>query len=279
MSYRTLLVHLDMGRKARERIDFALRLAASHEAHLVGWYSNYTPEPQSFYLRTELAEGLEHIRADRLATGNVLRQYLEDAAARAGVTAEWRCTDDHPNVSLPLHARHADLVVIGQNDPEDARAFVAPGFIGNLLMTAGTPVLVVPYIGARATLGQRPLVAWDCSRSVGRALHDALPFLRHAERCDLLTVNPVGNEDDKPRLAGAEIATMLARHGVEIRVHTLDGVPHRQIAETLLSQAADLGSDLIVAGAYGHVRIAELVLGGVTRTLLDSMTVPVLFSH
>ena len=279
MSYRTVLVHLDLGRCSRDRIDFALQLAVNHEAHLIGWYSNYVADPQSFYLKAELAETLEQIRQDRIATGHVLQQYFETATARAGVKAEWRCNDEHPNVAMPLHARHADLVVIGQNDPDDARAFVAAGFVGNLLMTAGTPVLVAPYIGARATLGQRPLVAWDCSRSAGRAVRDALPFLRRAERCDLLTINPIGNEDGEPRLPGAEIATVLARHGVEVRTHTLDGVPHRQVAETLLSQAADLGSDMIVAGAYGHPRMTELVLGGVTRTLLASMTVPVLFSH
>lgn len=280
MSYRTILVHLDMGRKSHERIDLALRLAASQEAHLVALYSTYVSEPPTFYMTIETAERLDQVRAQRVATGNKLQEYLNEAARRADVKVEWRATEDYPNVAVPLHARHADLVIVGQTEPNDAWSYIAPGFLANLLMSAGRPVLVVPYVQTPANLGQRPLVAWDCSRAATRAIHDALPFLRRAQHCDLLTVNTVGDDQDtQKRLPGAEIATVLARHSIEIETHNVNGVEHHLIGESLLSRAADLGSDLIVAGAYGHARIAELILGGVTRTLLDSMTVPVLFSH
>lgn len=113
MSYRTLLVHLDMGRTSRARIDFSLQLAASLDAHLVGWYSNYVSEPQSFYLKAELAEALAQIRTERQAAGKELRQYLEEGGRRQGVQVEWRSNDEHPNTALPLHARLAEMVLGG----------------------------------------------------------------------------------------------------------------------------------------------------------------------
>jgi len=279
MSYRTLLVHLDMGGQARARIDFAVRLAAVQEAHLVAVFSSYIAEPQSFYLKAELAEPLERIRTERAANGRELQAYLNEAGRRADVKVEWRTTTEHPNVALPLHARHADLVILGQPDKDDAHAYVAPNFVPNALLSAGRPVLMVPYIGAPATFGMRPLIGWDCSRAATRAVYDALPFLRRAKRCDLLTINASDEATQDLRLPGSEIATTLARHGVTVETHTLAGIPHRELGSTLLSKAADLSSDLIVVGAYGHARLSELLLGGVTRSLLDAMTVPVLFSH
>ena len=278
MSYRTILVHLDAGRKSRERIDVALALAQVHDARLIGFYSTYVAEPQSFYLKAELAESLQHIRAQRVKTGKELEVYLNEAGRRADVIVEWRLSDEHPNIAVPLHARHADLTIAGQLDPEDEQAYVASHFIENLLLSAGRPVLMIPFIGVSAQIGQRPLIGWDCSHAATRAVHDALPFLTRATRSTLLTVNAL---DDEPmaRLPGAEIAATLARHGANIETLAFDGIPRRSIGETLLSRAADRSADLIVVGAYGHTRVTELVLGGVTRALLGSMTVPVLFSH
>jgi len=279
MGYRTILVHLDMGRKSRERIDVALALAQIHDARLIGFYSTYVSEPQSFYLKAELAEHLQHIRAQRVKIGNELKAYLTEAGRRADVTVEWRLSDEHPNIAVPLHARHADLTIAGQMDPEDEHAYVAPQFIENLLLSAGGPVLVIPFIGAPAQIGQRPLIGWDCSHAATRAVHDALPFLTRAKRSTLLTINALDDDITFVRLPGAEIAATLARQGVDIETQAFNGIPRRRLGEILLSQAADHSADLIVVGAYGHTRVTELVLGGVTRTLLGSMTVPVLFSH
>jgi nucleotide-binding universal stress UspA family protein len=279
MSYRTILVHLDMGRKSRERIDVALALAQIHDARLLGIYSTYVFEPQSFYLRAEFAENLQQIRTQRTKTGKELEAYFTEAARRLDVKAEWRGSDEHPNIVVPLHARHADLTIAGQTDPEDDQAYVAPRFIENLLLSAGRPVLVIPFIGAPVQIGQRPLIGWDCSHAATRAVHDALPFLTRAARSTLLTINALDDDEPMARLPGAEIATTLARHGANVETMSFDGIPRRRIGEILLSQAADRSADLIVVGAYGHMRVTELVLGGVTRTLLGSMTVPVLFSH
>lgn len=279
MSYRTILVHVDTSQQARRRIDTALRLASDHEARVVAAYSVFVAEPKSFYVMAGVGEYLMQVRSQREKTRDELHEYFEENARLAGVKVEWRTPAEHPNVAMPLHARHADLTIAGQPDPDDPDAYIAPRFIENLLLSAGRPVLMIPFTGAPEVIGNKPLIAWDCSRAATRAAHDALPFLRHAKRSAVVTVASLDEEEPGARLPGAEIATVLARHGVEVDVHAIEGVPRREIGETLLSQAADLGADLLVAGAYGHMRVTELVLGGVTRKLLQAMTVPVLFSH
>ena len=145
-------------------------------------------------------------------------------------------------------------------------------------MTSGRPVLAVPYAGDFPVVGERVLVAWNASREAARAVNDALPLLAQAKMVTVLAVNPrfgIRGHGDVP---AADIALHLARHGVKAEAaHTASG----DIADSqaLLSYAADISADLIVAGAYGHSRAREVIFGGMTRTLLREMTVPVLFSH
>jgi nucleotide-binding universal stress UspA family protein len=279
MSYRTILVHVDTSRQARNRVDAAVKLATDHEARVVALYSVFIPEPKSFYVLAGVGEELLQLRSRREQACGELQAYFDKVTGAAGVKGEWHTPDEHPNVAVPLYARHADLAVAGQTDMADPDTYVAPNFVENLIMSAGRPVLVMPYAGASDLIGTAPMIAWDCSRAATRAVHDALPFLVRARTSAVVTVNALDDESASARLPGAEIATVLARHGATVTTHSLEGVPRREIGETLLSQASDLGADLIVAGAYGHMRVAELVLGGVTRKLLQSMTVPVLFSH
>jgi len=120
------------------------------------------------------------------------------------------------------------------------------------------------------------LVAWNGSREATRAVHDALPLLRRAEKVTVLSIDP--DEDAEPRLPGADVSLHLARHGVTAQAATIAGTDVA-VGDLLLSYAADHDIDLIVMGAYGHTRLREVVLGGATRTLLRHMTVPVLMSH
>jgi nucleotide-binding universal stress UspA family protein len=279
MSYRTILVHIDTSKKVRARIDAAVKLAVANEAHLVALYSVFVAEPKSFYMMADVGPYLEELREQREAQRQELEKYFYEAVRREGIQAEWRAPEEHPNIALLLHARHADLTIAGQPDNSDPLSYIAPRFIENLLLSAGRPVLLIPYTGAPEVIGHRPMIAWDCSRAATRAVHDALPFLRRAPHSALVSINALDEDEPAVRLPGADIATTLTRHRVRVEVHALHGLPRRQIGAMLLSQAADLGSDLIVAGAYGHMRVTELVLGGVSRTLLQAMTVPVLFSH
>jgi nucleotide-binding universal stress UspA family protein len=139
-------------------------------------------------------------------------------------------------------------------------------------------MLVVPYIGARPTLGDNVLVAWDGGREASRAIADAFPLLERARRVTVIAVSrdEAAAADASP--AEARLGAWLREHGVKVEIarHAVGDV---SAGEWLLSRAADLGSDLIVMGGYGHTRVRELILGGVTRTMLQSMTVPVLMSH
>ena len=173
-----------------------------------------------------------------------------------------------------LNARYADLTVVGQANPDDPQNYPNPGLPAEVALDAGRPVLVVPYVGAAHEVGRNVLVAWNGSREASRAVHDALPLLQAAEQVSVLGINPV----DTRHIAGFDISAQLARHGVEIEASKTVS-SDVSVGDVLLSRAADLDADLIVMGAYGHSRLRELVLGGATRLILATMTMPVFMAH
>ncbi|WP_116137713.1 universal stress protein [Trinickia diaoshuihuensis] len=279
MSYKSLLVHLDTSQAAARRLEFAFRLARRFDARLSAILTLTQPESGSFYVMAGSAEFLaEHERINREQ-----RQLLERAfnaeAARTGVPVDWRVTTAYANEVVPAAARFADLVIAGQFDPNDPESLVANQFLEHLILDAGRPVLVVPYVGTFATIGTRVVIAWDQSREAARAVADALPIVRTAKQTTIVTLGAEGGEPPESRLPGADIAAVVTRHGATVTVDELPAVPAAAVGDTLLSHAADLGADLIVMGCYGHARWRELVLGGASRTVLKSMTVPVLMSH
>ena len=176
-----------------------------------------------------------------------------------------------------LHGRYADLLILGQNDPNDLRS-LGIGVVESTLLGSGRPSLFVPYIGVLAPMLDHVIVAWDASQESTRAVHDALPFLVQAKQVTVLVINPRIGPDGHGEQPGADIATALARHGVEVTVQE-DQVERIAIGEAVLSRISDLQGGMLVMGAYGHARLRELILGGVTDTILREMTVPVLMSH
>lgn len=277
MSYRTILVHLDATERCAPRAQHAIELARRCNAHLVG----LAVTPRLVIPGTGHAEMVVRMLSERWAEDKA----LAEAAARAvvqraigeGVSAETRTVVGEPERVICLNARYADLVIVGQSQPEgDADTVRYP--LDLVVLDAGRPVLVIPYTGAPAVVGQRVLVAWNASREATRALSDALPLLSQAAQVDVLTVNAQPDHAGHGEVPGADIALYLSRHGVRASVHPTYG-EDITVGEWLLSRAADLGSDLIVMGAYGHSRLREMVLGGATRTVLESMTVPVLMAH
>ena len=150
--------------------------------------------------------------------------------------------------------------------------------IADLVLSSGRPVLVIPYIGVHRDIGRIATVAWDAGREAARAVADSLPLLEAAEQVHVLVVNPVKGSHAHGAEPGADIALSLARHDVKTEVHAIPA-PDIEVGEAILSWLSDSGSDLLVMGAYGHARLRELVLGGVSRLILQSMTVPVLMAH
>lgn len=281
MIVRDLLVHLDGSPGSAGRLAFAADLARRLSAHLIGLHVVDVPLP--VFAGAEMgggaavAELIQRLQDDALAAAKPIEAGFRELMRREGLPGEWRQVEGSSVTQLPLHARYADLAVMGQPDPRDPGA---AGFaiIEAALFSSGRPLLLLPFAGAPVRLGGRALVGWNASREATRALHDALPLLRLMESVTVLTVNAevgYGGHGEQP---GADIAAHLARHGLEVTVRNVAG-SDIAAGDVLLNEAADLGADLIVIGAYGHSRLRELMLGGATRTLLRQMTAPVLMSH
>ncbi|SDH10905.1 Nucleotide-binding universal stress protein, UspA family [Paraburkholderia steynii] len=277
MSYKTLLVHIDDSRRSDTRIALSLELAQRWDAHLIGLYVVCQDLFRPIFRQDKtLSFGQLEAHADERRE-KAQNAFLA-AAERAGRSAEWRAPPGPALDVAMLHARHADLLVLGQQDPNDPASFVAPHFVGDLVLGAGRPALVVPYAGDARTLGENVLVAWDGSREAARAAADAMPLLQRARHVGVEIVRHHAQHDrDAPE--GIDVAAWLDVHGVRASFSTTP--PHTGVGAgaTLLNRASDLHADLLVMGAYGHARARERVFGGVTRTMLESMTVPVLMSH
>ena len=278
MRYKDLLVVLDANHSAGERIAVATELARRFDAHLVGLYVMLVPErPDSD--DTAIYDVLWRDAwetAEREACR--IREQFEEAARRQSLPAEWRVVSGYPGDMAALHGRYADLVIVGQLDPEDQYAALIGARPEEVALHVGRPVLVVPYAGNFAQVGRRVLIGWDASREATRAVNDALPLLVAASSVLVMTVDAKPGGITHGELPGADIALHLARHGVAVQVErtTSAGIG---IGNTLLSRASDFEADLLVMGAYGHSRLREALLGGATRTALESMTLPVLMAH
>ena len=224
-----------------------------------------------------LADLLEGMRRDALAAMPSAEAEFRDWLRLSGIGGEWRSVEGVVWHQVALHARYADLVVVGQEDPDSDRPG-AGAVVEQAVFTSGRPVLVVPFAGRFETVGRKVLIGWKASREAARAVNDALPVIAQAETATVLAVIPRSGLNGLGEEPGADIALHLARHGVKVEVqHTVE--PETGDAEAILNVAADLSADLLVVGAYGHSRLREMALGGVTRTLLRHMRVPVLMSH
>lgn len=273
MTLKDLLVHVDNSSACSKRIDAALRLAQAHEARLTGVYilpDLHIPTYAEAQIPVEvITRQRELARADAAEAGKAFQR----ATQKSGVSSEWRLAEGDFERELIVHARYADLIITGQTDESDAMS--VPGLSEAVVLNSGRPVLVIPYIGAGDTIGQRVLIAWNGSREAVRALHDAMPLLVRAQRVSVLAVNPPGAGEAIP---GADISLHLARHGVNAEAQRVEA-HDIAVGDMLLSRAAEQSADLMVMGAYGRSRFRELVLGGATRHILHHMTVPVLMAH
>jgi nucleotide-binding universal stress UspA family protein len=277
---KAILVHVGSSERCDARIDLGLQLASEFRAHLTGLYVGQIPAD---IYASPLAPGSEavinYLAEEEAANKLAAAERFEERSRRfAAVNTDWRAATGIAEDIVPLHARYADLVVVGQTDPEDNYPPLTLDFPAALTLSVARPVLVVPYGAAPASVAQKVLVAWNGSREATRAVNDAIPLLQRARKVTVMAVNPGQDGMQHADVPGADLALYLARHGVDVEVDAQAGV-EMDAGEWLLSRAADLGADLIVMGAYGHQRLREWVLGGVTRTLVREMTVPVLMSH
>jgi nucleotide-binding universal stress UspA family protein len=278
MTYKTILVHCDTGPTTAQRLAVATGLARRFEAHLVGLQVHPRFEPAIHAGAGLPADTLyrtyeEKVKSDAATVAAAFR-----GATGNGLSAEWRTVTGLVGEELAVQARYADLVLVSQHDREGVPTGIPADLPETVAMSTGRPVLVVPYIGVSQSPGRDILLCWNASREAARAATDAMPLLAAAAKVTVLVIDGKESATGHGQEPGADVATWLARHGVRVTVQR-DTAAESDVGSVILSRAADLAADLVVMGIYGHSRLREMVLGGASRTLLASMTVPVLIAH
>jgi nucleotide-binding universal stress UspA family protein len=272
---KDIVVNLSVGKPRDIAGEFAVSVAVLFSAHLAGVAFAHEPPVGSM---SDYVSGsiINTYRAQQRDNAERAEQAFKERARLAGITYDTQIlaeTIADSAASFGEIARNYDLSVIAQGQPEDDLAETLT--IEAALFGSGRPVLVVPYIQASGLKLDRVMVCWDGSRSAARAIGDAMPLLKRAGRIDVVTVEA---QERRNELRGAQIAEHLARHKLNVELKPMVA-PDSDAADVILSRVADSSTDLIVMGGYGHSRLREVVLGGVTRGMLGSMTVPVLMSH
>jgi len=275
MSYRVIDVFLSQG-KAIERVSrFAADLAVRYNARLCAQYMDYLPnygaDPtgQIAALLPEVEEANRAIEAREKEAFHALAQ-------RNGLRTEWRSAHSS-NWRDTIALTHAsDLIVMGQPDPDDALTVLGMEMASHILLQSGRPVLFLPYAMTAQWRFATVVVAWDGSRHAARAVADAMPFLAQAGEVVVLSASK--EKESMKRLPDIDLGTYLADHDLKVKIIE-NSNPDIDAGNWLLSMAADLNADLLVMGGFGHNRFGEMLLGGATRTILKSMTLPVLMSH
>lgn len=279
MSYRNILVQLDSRPACRHRIAVALELAERYGARVTGLATTgMLVLPYAMDMAPSGALVVEWQEAMQKLARSAADSFEAAARQRGLARIATKVAEGSEVAAVTQAGRYADLVVIGQADP--AESVLESGLVspGEVVLGSARPVLVVPYIGAPAGFGAHILIAWNGSREASRAVSDALPLLKKAQRVTVMAVNPDSDENGDSDLDGTDLAAFLAHHDVKVMVQADQGAV-TDIGEELLSRIADLGADLLVMGGYGHTRAREWAFGGATRSILQSMTVPVLMSH
>ena len=276
MAIRTVLVHVDASEGNAARLQHAIALASVHNARLIGLYvlpHLRVPSHSGAFVPTELVQ----VFRDNIHHQHVsLRSEFETVTREADIDAQWRSDEGYAAETVKLHARYADIVIVGQQD--DFTPWVDETVTDSVALSCGRPTIVIPTVPTTSHIGSRIAVAWDGSREAVRAVYDAMPLLEQAEEVRVLAVDATTSGAGHGQEPCADICQQLARHGVTAVGQPIDS-ESLGVGRMLGLYVKEHCSDLLVMGAYGHSRIRELVLGGTTRYVLKHMSVPVLLSH
>jgi len=274
----SLLVHLDASPRAEERLRVALALARDHDAELTALYAVSSIAAEFPFAVAGNPEATASLLDAEAAIRARARAGFDRVVAEFGRQPAWAEVDLEPERAVARQARYADLVVLGQQEPgETSMDGLSRHFVASVLLDSGRAGLVVPYAYAAppsSSPGKVALVGWKNTREAARAVGASLPLLRRAGHVHVASWAEEGGDDAGP----LDIAHYLRRHGVDATMHRREAASS-DVGESLLSLAADLGADLLVMGCYGHGRAREWVLGGATRSILRSMTIPVVMAH
>lgn len=275
---RSILLHLDASPRSGHRLALTHELAARHAARVTALYASAPMALSLPYAMTqgteELLPMLQQLDIDYRDNARALFDRAESTESHPFV---WRELTGGAVIAGVAHAALcSDLTILGQHDASDPLTVGVPSdFVPSVLLASGRPALVMPWVDTGTTCGRNPLIAWKATRESAHALTAAIPFLRHSERIHLT----IADDDGTAAERATAIAEYVRSHGVQAPILRHASVPAATAGDALLSLAADVGADLLVMGCYGHSRARELVLGGASRTILQTMTLPVLMAH
>ncbi|HXD07431.1 MAG TPA: universal stress protein [Burkholderiaceae bacterium] len=271
---KNLLVQMDASARSLTRLRLADGVAKRHGAHLTAIFATTPPLvdlPYAYAAETVAVQPLQDMYVKWRT--KALAQF---ESAKLGPGADWAELGPEPVVEgFARQAMLADLVVVGQDDPDERDSGLPMGFASSVVLASGRPALVVPRIGRFETIAERVLFAWKPTAASARALAGALPLMKLAREVNVIQY---GRLPQTCRGEALSLESYLRLHGVNATFQRHVDSPSN-LGELLLSHAADVNADLLVMGCYGHSRAREMILGGVTRTVLQSMTLPVLMSH
>jgi nucleotide-binding universal stress UspA family protein len=274
---KNIVVNLSVGGSRNVAADCAVSIAETFGAHLTAIAFSYEPVIPGTIMGGVPADVFEASRAESEKAAKAATARFDQGAGRAGISFESRVFDATLVGASDLFgriARRFDISVVGQAEPDKLAG--EDLIIEAALFQSGRPAIVVPYIQKGGVKLDRVLVCWDGSRIAARAIGDAVPLLTRAKAVDVLIV--ATDQGKKDEIPGADMGRHLARHGLNVDVKRIVA-GDSNVPNTILSYAADISADLMVMGGYGHSRLREFILGGTTRAVLQSMTVPVLMSH
>lgn len=264
-----------------DAINVGIALAGALEAKLTLLEMVNLPTPMGSPWGLVPDVGMSEVYSRLRAQGEINVARLKSRLAQESISSEVRLVESmfaEPAQLAAHHAHYADLSIVAGAIGDTVEGAVTQSYFGGLLLESGRPVLVVPPRCKAALPPKRIVLAWRPTRESTRAMHDALPFLETAERVDVLVVNADGGEAGHGEQPGADVAAHLAKHGVNVNVVQRDS-KNRSVSSIILEHARESYAQMIVAGGYGHSRLREWAMGGVTRELLLTAPIPVFYSH
>jgi nucleotide-binding universal stress UspA family protein len=276
---KSILMHLDDSPACAARLRAANAIATTLDAQVTALYAvlpAFMQYAMAYSAGAEVAPLMQAFEDDRRArTRALFDATVGSGAAKQLARVVWAECVGEPVEAFAREALVADLMLLGQR-PElgDAPVGVTSDFNEAVLFASGKPALVLPSIYQGEPIGKIALIAWKPTREAAHALSCALPFLQAAKQVHLAIWSEPGAADP----AGPDVEAALRRHGITATLHR-DVAKSRDVGELLLSRAADLSADLLVMGCYGHSRAREWALGGASRSVLESLTLPVLMAH
>ncbi|MDD7911396.1 universal stress protein [Pseudovibrio exalbescens] len=276
MAIKDIIVVTDLnGEQPASQVGVAL--AAREGAHATGLALAFEPIVPGFIAAPMPADFLQMAHDQAVSAAKKSLEKFDHYVKMAGISGETRTEEMVTGGSLdPVlrQARLTDMIVVGQDNPDDPEP-MRELIIEALLFDTGVPVMLVPYISKGDFAPKKVMIAWDGSATCARAVHAAMPMLEKADDVNVVIVDKGKTFVGEP---GADIATYLARHNIEVNVQVIAN-PQVSVSDALLNYVSEQNMDLVVMGGYGTSRFREYILGGATRDILSSMTVPVIMTH